>query len=191
VCVLLGLLGILVAGGAYRMGNAKSKQTLTFEPLDLGEHRMPKTKHVELKGVVQTGMIVEFSEDSNGSNTVTNYMPVTASNWKNNEPIIFFLRPHVDVISANNQVHRLDPSSGPFEITLQGVLFRNDLPGPVLTEYEKHGLKVASPHMVLDTDTKTELDIYWEVALIGGICGVVVLFIGGLMAYRNWKEAQG
>ena len=191
VCVLLGLLGILVAGGAYRMGNTKSKQTLSFEPLDLAEHRMPKTNHVELKGVVQTGMMVEFSEDNSGSKTITNYMPVTASNWKNDEPIIFFLRPHINAILADNQVHSLDPNTEPFEIKMQGVLFRNDLPGPVLSEYEKHGLKIASPHLVLDTDTKSELDIYWEVALISAIMGAVVLLVGGLMAYRNWKEAQG
>ncbi len=191
VCVVIGLLGIFVAGGAYRLGNAKSKQALTFEPLDLAEHRMPKTKYVEVKGVVQTGMTVEFTETTNGSKTVTEYLPLTPNGWKTSEPIVFFLRPHGNVIIANNQSYNFDTDTAPFEIKLPGVLFRNDLPGPVISQYEKHGVKIASPHMVLDTNTSAVLDIYWEVALISAIMGVVALITGGIMAYRNWKEAQG
>lgn len=191
ICVGLGLLGIFVAGGAYRLGNAKSKQALTFEPLDLAEHRMPKTKFVEVKGVVQTGMIVEFTETNNGAKTVTEYMPLTPKGWKSSEPIVFFLRPHGNVIIANNHSYNFDPDTAPFEIKLPGVLFRNDLPGPVISQYEKHGVKIVSPHMVLDTNTSAVLDIYWEVAAMGAIMGVVMLIVGGIMAYRNWKEAQG
>jgi hypothetical protein len=118
-------------------------------------------------------------------------MPVTARDWKETDPLIFFLRPHGNVLIANNQSYNIGPNAEPFEVKLPGVLFRNDLPGPVRAQYEKHSLKLASPYMVLDTNTKAELDIYWEVTALAAITGVVVLLVGGLMAYRNWKEAHG
>jgi hypothetical protein len=191
ICVVLGFLGIFVAAGAYRLGNNKSKQALTFEPIALAGHAMPRTRHIELKGWVRTDMTVEFTEDNNGSKTVTSYMPVTARDWKETDPLIFFLRPNGNVLIANNQSYNIGPNAEPFEVKLPGVLFRNDLPGPVRAQYEKHSLKLASPYMVLDTNTKAELDIYWEVTALAAITGVVVLLVGGLMAYRNWKEAHG
>ena len=55
------------------------------------------------------------------------------------------------------------------------------LPGIIEAEYKKHGLTLASPYYVLDTDASADVDIYWEVAAGAGLTGVVLLLSAALV----------
>ena len=61
------------------------------------------------------------------------------------------------------------------------MLFENDLPGIVEAEYQKHGITLASPYYVLDTDVSADVDIYWEVAAGAGLTGLVLLLSAALV----------
>jgi hypothetical protein len=190
---LLGLIGLAVAAGAGWLGYHKSQQPVTFEAVNLADSRAPQSTHVEMTGVARTDLIVQFEETINGNKSVTTYLPLTAPDWQEGQPITYFLRPAVNAIAGPNGYQMLDSNTAPFALTLKGVLFRNDLPGAVQAEYEKHGFALASPSYVLDTKDDADLEIYWEVAAGGGIAALVLLLSAALvpMAQRRAAKRQG
>ena len=190
---LSGLAAIAVAVGSGWLGYRKSQQPVAFEAVNLADHRAPQSTHVEMTGVAQTGLIVQWEETINGDKTTTTYLPLTAPDWQESQPITYFLRPTVNAIAGPDGYHMIDANSPPFALTLKGVLFSNDLPGAVRTEYEKHGLTLASPAYVLDTKDDAELEIYWEVAGGAGITALVLLLSAALMpiAQRRAARRQG
>jgi hypothetical protein len=190
---LIGLAAIAVAVGSGWLGYRKSQQPVAFEAVNLSDHRAPQSTHVEMTGVAQTGMIVEWEETINGNKTTTTYLPLTAPDWKESQPITYFLRPAVNAIAGPDGYHMIDANSPPFALTQKGVLFSNDLPGAVRTEYEKHGLTLASPAYVLDTKEDADLEIYWEVAAGAGITALVLLLSAALVpiAQRRAAKRQG
>jgi len=177
----IGLAAILVAAGAAWLGYQKSQQPVAFEAVNLGDHRAPQTTHVEITGVAQTGMIVEFEETINGNKRVSKYLPLTPPDWQEGQPITYFLKPNIDAYGGPNGYETLDPNTPPFQLTQKGVLFSNDLPGAVEAEYEKHGLKLASPSYVLDANESADIEIYWEVAAGAGITALVLLLSAAIM----------
>ena len=190
---LIGLAAIAVAVGSGWLGYRKSQQPVAFEAVNLADHRAPQSTHVEMTGVAQTGLIVQWEETINGDKTTTTYLPLTAPDWQESQPITYFLRPTVNAIAGPDGYHMIDANAPPFALTQKGVLFSNDLPGAVRTEYEKHGLTLASPAYVLDTKDDAELEIYWEVAGGAGITALVLLLSAALMpiAQRRAARRQG
>lgn len=190
---LIGVVAIGVAGGSAWLGYHKSQQPVAFESVNLADGRTPQSTHVEMTGVAQTGLIVLWEEEINGDKTTTTYLPLTAPDWRDGQPITYFLRPAVNAIAGPDGYHMIAPTSAPFQLTQKGVLFRNDLPGAVQAEYEKNGYTLASPAYVLDTKDDVELEIYWEVAAGAGITALVLLLSAALMpiAQRRAAKRQG
>jgi hypothetical protein len=188
--VLIGLAAIAVTVGSGWLGYHKSQQPVAFEAVNLSDHRAPQSTHVEMTGVAQTGMIVEWEETINGNKTTTTYLPLTAPDWQESQPITYFLRPTVNAIAGPDGYHMIDANAPPFALTQKGVLFSNDLPGAVRAEYEKHGFTLASPAYVLDTKEDAELEIYWEVAAGAGITALVLLLSAALMPIAQRRAAR-
>jgi len=187
--VLLGLVALLVAAGAGWLGYHKSQQPVTFEAVNLADGKAPQSNRVEMTGVARTDLIVQFEETINGNKTETTYLPLTAPDWKDGQPITYFLRPAVNAIAGPNGYQMLDSNTAPFALTMKGVLFRNDLPGAVQAEYEKHGFALSSPIYVLDTKDDADIEIYWEVAGGAGITALVLLLSAALMPIAQ-RRAQ-
>jgi hypothetical protein len=190
--VLLGLAAIPVSAGAGWLGYQKSQQPVTVEAVDLADHRPPQSTHVAMTGVAQTGLIVQYEETVNGSKTVTTYLPLTAPDWAEGQPITYFLKTNITMYMGPQGRFAVDSNAPPFPMTQQGVLLPNDLPGLVAAEYEKHGFTLASPAYVLDPNESADLDIYWELAAIAGIVALVCLLSAALMpiAARNAARRQ-
>jgi hypothetical protein len=186
---LIGLAAIPVAAGSAWLGYHKSQQPVAFEAVNLADGRTPQSTHVEMTGVAQTGLIVLWEEEINGNKTTTTYLPLTAPDWRDGQPITYFLRPAVNAIAGPDGYHMIAPTTASFQLTQTGVLFRNDLPGAVRAEYEKNGYTLASPAYVLDTKDDVELDIYWEVAAGAGITALVLLLSAALVPIAQ-RRAQ-
>jgi hypothetical protein len=187
---LVGLAAIAVAGGSAWLGYHKSQQPVAFEAVNLADGRTTQSTHVEMTGVAQTGLIVVWEEEISGDKTTTTYLPLTAPDWRDSQPITYFLRPTVNAIAGPDGYHIIAPTTAPFQLTQKGVLFRNDLPGAVRAEYETHGYTLASPAYVLDTKEDVELDIYWEVAAGAGITALVLLLSAALMPIAARRAAK-
>ncbi|MBI3709893.1 MAG: hypothetical protein HY246_19775, partial [Proteobacteria bacterium] len=169
----IGVAALAVGAGAGWLGYQKSMAPVTFVPFEVAGKGPPPASHVALTGIAVTGLIVEHKETISGSTRIHTYFPLIEPGWSKSEPIRFFVRPNVTVYRDGGTMYRLHPDTPPFKMTQTGVLFRNDLPGLISAEYEKHGFKLASPHYVLDTDPGSDVEIYWIVAGVGGIGGLV------------------
>jgi len=178
---LIGLAAIPVAAGSAWLGYQKSQQPLTFEAVNAADNRAPQTTHVDLSAVAQTDMIVDFEETTNADKRTQRYLPLTPPDWQPSQPLAYFLRPHMDGYAGPNGYLTFDPATPAFALTQRGVLFENDLPGIVEAEYQKHGITLASPYYVLDTDVSADVDIYWEVAAGAGLTGLVLLLSAALV----------
>jgi hypothetical protein len=186
---LIGVAAMAVAAGAGWLGYHKSQQPVTFELVNLADGRAPQSTHVQVTGVARTDLIVQFEQTINGDKTETTYLPLTAPDWKDGQPITYFLRPAVNAVAGPNGYQMLDSNTAPFMLTQKGVLFRNDLPGAVQAEYEKHGFALSSPIYVLDTKDDADIEIYWEVAGGAGITALVLLLSAALMPIAQ-RRAQ-
>jgi hypothetical protein len=173
--LVLSLGSIVVAAGAGVLGYRKLQEPVTFEPFNLAEGIQPRSSHVELTGMAVPSMQILFTERY----TTTTYMPLVPTQWHEGDPVIYFLRRDGD---------RLGSDRHSFQIRQEGVLIRNDLPGAVASRYEKRGVKVGTPPMVLDAAEHDDLIPYWITAALGGCFGLSLLFAVLLIHIRErWR----
>jgi hypothetical protein len=176
-------MGASAAAGWF--GYQKSIAPVAFEPVSLAEQHAPQSRHVELTAVAQTPLLVEYVEKINGQETTYTYLPLTPPGWRRSDPIAYFLRPNFNVYIGANRTFSIDPNTAPFPIVQKGVLFRDDLPGLVISEYEKHGFRLASSPVVLDTKLDSDTDIYFEIALGAGFFVVTAFAVAAIFAFKT------
>jgi hypothetical protein len=173
----LGLVMFLV-GGAITYN--KSQRVVTFVPFDVSGGVAPTSDYVELTGIAVPRMQLQFEEKSSGHTTTTTYIPVLPQGWKKGDPVTYFLRPNFTYYASEAGSHPMDADSPAFRIKQTGVLFRDDLPGLIGARYEQLAIKLGTPPIVLDTNPRSELAVYWGITFAGGIMVVMtpMLLIG-------------
>lgn len=174
---IFGVLALAVAASSFVLGSWKSAEPAVIETVDLPADKPPQSNHVRMSGLARTDMIVTLD----GPRGRKFYLPLTASNWKRSDAIVYFLQTNVDAyLMPDGHTLSLDANTPPFRITVAGVLVPNDLPGPVAEIYRKRNLALASPPMVLELSAGADLTPYWVVAGVGTLLGLVCLFVAGL-----------
>jgi hypothetical protein len=173
--VIVALVGIVVGTVAGLLGYRKSQETYAFEPLNLADGNQPRSSHVELTATAAPSMQIQYIEKTTGETRTTVFIPLLPPQWHQGVPIVYFLRPHSAYYVGPNGTFPLSEESRAFHIQQQGVLMRNDIPGVVTTAYEKRGIKLGTPPIVLDTDTRADLDVYWIIAIMAGLMGLILL----------------
>jgi hypothetical protein len=78
--------------------------------------------------------------------------------------------------------------SGPVTIGQPGVLIRDGLPGPAAFLFKKHGIKLGTPPIVLETDREADLYPLLETAFWCALFGLLVLGIFGSLTVRWLRE---
>ena len=176
---LIGVGLLVVAVGAGGLGYRKSQERVEFERLDLSHYQPPASTHVELTGLAHPGMSVTRPHSTNGSSIKSTYLPVTGRDWRRDQPITHFLKP-------------AEPIGGdaPIEISLRGVLVRDDLPGIVAAEYEKHGLTLASPLYILDTKADADYAAYGIVAMGAVVAALLCLVMSVVVRVQSWRTQR-
>jgi hypothetical protein len=174
--LVLGLGAIVVAACAGVLGYRKLQEPVTFEPLNLADGIQPRSSHFELTGMAVPSMQIAFT----GRDITTTYMPLVPPQWHKGDPVVYFLSRDGD---------HLDSDSHSFQIRQQGVLIRDDLPGAVASRYEKHGIKLGTPPMVLYTAEHDDLIPYWITAALGGCFGLFLLFPVLVIHVRERRRA--
>jgi hypothetical protein len=182
--LIVALVGIVVGTVAGLIGYRKSQETYAFEPLNLADGIQPRSSHVELTGTAAPSMQVQFIEKTTGETRTTVFIPLLPPQWHQGVPIVYFLRPHSGYYVGPNGTFPLSEESRAFHIQQQGVLMRNDMPGVVTTAYEKRGIKLGTPPIVLDTDTRADIDVYWIIAIMAGLMGLILLLSVSMLRIR-------
>lgn len=183
VVVPLGLIGLVVAGGAYLFSTTlpdADAPPATVDLASMGE-AVPPEGPVILVGEAVTARTVIWEETSNSTTRREFYVPIVVAGAEA-APIRYFLK--------TNATHYLDPaarrpqpydgSGDPvFAITTQaGVLIANDLPGAVAAYYRDNGVALAERYYVLDLSPFGARDRFYIVAGVAGLVGFMFLAAG-------------
>jgi hypothetical protein len=174
--LVLGLGAIVVATGAGVLGYRKLQESVPFEPLNLADGTQPRSSHVELTGLALPSLQIVFTERY----TTTTYMPLVPPQWHKGDPVVYFLAQDGD---------HLDSDRHSFQVRQQGVLMR-DLPGAVASRYEKGGIKLGTPPIVLDAAEHDDLIPYWITAAVAGSFGLPLLFAVLQIHVRERRRAK-
>jgi len=185
---ILGLAAIVVAAGAGALGYQKSMRANVSEVVDLSAHQVPQSTHLRLTAVARPGLLTQFRIKAGGFDQTDTFLPLTAADWKQGDPVVYFLKTNISAYLLPNGggVIMLNRTTAPFAITEEGVLLRDDLPGPIAELYRKDGIALGAPVFVLDAINKAaDVTIYWMVAAGGGVAGFFLLVTAAALAQRQ------
>jgi hypothetical protein len=186
----LGLAAAAAGAGWYGYGKATDK--VAFESFDLSNGKVPSSNHVTMTGVAHPEYLVEFETKRSGSSTVDRYFPLTATNWRTGDPLVYFIKTNVTAYMPpeGGRPFEISRRTPPFRMTTQqSVLIENGLPGPVAEVYRKHNVALAPVPVLLDHPS-AEAAPYFITAGIGGVGGIWCLVAAATMAIRRRRQAQ-
>src|SRR5262249_32485177 len=89
--VILGMVAIAVAAGAFLLGYQKSQEPIVTETVALALAKPPQSGHVRMTAIARTDMIMRFEERGR----LRFYVPLTAPNWKRSDPLVYFLQTNI------------------------------------------------------------------------------------------------
>jgi hypothetical protein len=157
---------IAVGVGAGIIGYRKTPRNVTFETLNLADNKPPSSRFVKLTGMAMPNLMSQYSESIKGSSFLETYIPVVAPNWRQGDPVVYFIHPF------RNTFSHLEPAM----VSQTGVLLPNALTGPALFICKKHGLNLANPSFVLEKDPQAGMEPYLYTVIFSTIIGLC-LFI--------------
>jgi hypothetical protein len=188
VVLVVGLVLVAMAAGAGWYGYRKASANVPFEGFDLANSKMPPSNHVVMSGVAHTEYQVEFQTKSGGLTSLDRYIPITATNWRRGDPLVYFMKTNATAYlpPEGGKFFEFSQRTPPFAMTTQpGVLIENNLPGPVAEVYRKHNVAVAPVPILLDLDTSADAKPYFLTAGVSGIGGFICLLTAAMMAIRH------
>ena len=184
---LLGIVLLAVGAGAGWLGYQKSQEVITYESIDLSAGQKPSSNHAVLTGIAHTEYLLQLETKRRGKTTVDSYFPIASSAWRRGEPFVYFVKTNATAYlpHSGGQPVMLSGRTPPFQMTTEkSLLVRNGLPGPVGEAFRK-AVTVADPPIVLDMNPNADFEMYWIVAIIGGLLGFGLLLTAAVMASRR------
>ena len=184
---------LALAAGAGSLGYRKSLEQHSFESVDLGNNATPASSHVVMTGLARTEHILKFKTTIGGTTRVDTYVPLTPSNWRRGDPLVYFLKTNATVYIPPGEIKALQysPETPPFRITTQpGTLLHNALPGPLAESYRKRGIAVAESPIVLDLDSEAEVEPFYVAAGVAGLIGLCCLAAAAMAALQGRRVAR-
>jgi len=187
----LGVVGLVIGSASGLIGYYKYERAMTFVPFDISNGGTPPSPYVELTAIAIPGMQIHSEETFLGTTTINSYIPLVPKGWKKGEPITYFLRPHGNYYAGPNGGSDLSENGKPFHIKQTGLLFRDDLPGLVTLGFEKNGIKLGSPPIVLDTNERADVTPYFGFAFGGVVLAMMTPAILLGLRLRNRRIRRG
>jgi hypothetical protein len=137
IIALVGL-GFLVAGGwkIYRAQHAGAQATVSLDDLEAG--KAPTALWVTTRGIPLNDVAVTF-----GGSSKSKFVPIISGHQ---DPQQAGARLFLKLNDENQSA----PGSAESPAEFDGMLFHNDLPGPVRISWQKDGLLKGGDHYVLD-----------------------------------------
>lgn len=173
---VFSLLLIVVGVGTGVIGYLKTPKSVTFAALNLAGGAPPQSKYVKLTGLAVPPLKSQYRVGIRYPYDVETYIPVVPPNWRQGDPVVYFLHPFED--SYGN--------SGPVMVAQTGVLIPDALPGPAAFISRKHGLTLAEPTFVLEHDPQADMDPYLYTTAyctIIGLCLFIPFALAGIGSF--------
>jgi hypothetical protein len=187
VAALVGVVLLAVGGGAGWLGYQKSQEIITYEFVNLSAGQAPSSNHAVMTGIAHTEYLLQFELKRRSSTTVDNYFPLASSGWRRGEPFVYFVKTNAAAYLPQNggPPVMISGRTPPFQMTTEkALLVRNGLPGPVGEAFRK-SITLAETPIVLDMNPNADFEVFWIIAIIGGLMGFGMLLTAAVMATRR------
>lgn len=182
--VLIGVLCLLVAGGAYMLAQGVpdgSEPATAIDALALGSGPVPQGK-VMVRGAVVPEATTGVSETSRYIDRNILYVAFRVEGAASGPPHRLFVERYMGDSSGAAVTQGFFPEQ-------DGYLIENGLPPPALADLAARGIKVASPHYVLRPGDDTRRTPYYVVAALGVLIGSICLLVGLIAFLRAGARA--
>jgi len=178
---LIGLLLILIGGGAYAVSQTLPDGSEPAQPIDgarLAGGQVPTSK-VRIRGTDDLAARVQYVQRGADERTIF-YAGFRLDGEAKDAPLRLFVARNTPGPEALTTLQAFLPEQ-------TGYLVENGLPEGALTELRGRGLQVATPHYVLQTGDLARREPYYIVAALAGFIGLVSLLVGfaGLLQARR------
>jgi hypothetical protein len=98
--LIIAALALAIGGVALWLGYQKTNESVTFEALDLADHRVPQTTHVRVTAVALAPLTLRFTTESAGRTDTDNYVPLVPADWHKGDPLAYFMRTQIDAFQG-------------------------------------------------------------------------------------------
>ena len=188
-----GVVALVVAAGAGALGYGESTKVPTVATLDLRQSTaLPTADHFIVTAMARPDLMVGLETETRGGKRTYSYVPLTAPDWQRSQPLTYFLKTNQNAWqpAGGGRVYRLVPNQPPFLMTTQpAVIESHALPGPVREAYRNNNVVLTRKLHVFSQSTSEELHLYWAIAGVGGLVGIICLLAAGLVALRLRRSA--
>lgn len=193
VVATAGVGALIVAAGAGALGYSEASRAPTVATLDLRQTTaLPAADHFIVTGMARPDLMVGLETETRGAKRNYSYVPLTAPDWRRGQPLTYFLKTNQNayVPPGGGQAFRLAPNQPPFLMTTQpAAIEAHALPGPVREAYRTHNVPLTRKLHIFSQSTSEELHLYWAIAGVGALVGVICLLAAGLVALRLRRTA--
>ena len=190
---LAGVAALVVAAGAGALGYVESSKVPTVATFDLRQTTaLPTTDHFVVTGMARTDLMVGLETESRGTKSTYSYVPLTAPDWQRGQPLTYFLKTNQTAYlpPGGGRTFRLARNQPPFLLTTQpAVVESHALPGPVREAYRNNNIALAPQLHIFSQNLSEELYLYWAIAGVGALVGVICLLAAGMLALRLRRRA--
>ena len=181
--MLVGLLGILIGGGAFAISRTLPDGSERAEPFDavrLGSGPAPSPR-VRIRGMddpaARTQVVRRGVDDR-----VTFYAGFRLEGEAKDAPLRLFVERSTPGQEALTTLQAFLPEQ-------TGYLVENGVPAEALDALRARGIRVASPLWLLQTASLARREPYYIAAAVGGFVGLVFLLVGFATSLQGRRRA--
>jgi hypothetical protein len=180
IFMLVGLLGILAGGGAFAFSRTLpdgSERAESYDASRLGNGPAPTAK-VRIRGnddPAARAQVVRRGVDDR----VTFYAGFRLEGEAKDAPLRLFIERNTPGPEALTTLQAFLPEQ-------TGYLVENGVPAEALDALRARGIRVASPHWLLQTGNLAKREPYYIVAAVGGFVGLVFVLVG----FATWLQGR-
>jgi hypothetical protein len=191
---IVGVVALLMAAGAYTIGQREEARVRTVATLDLRQTMTPPAaERLVVIGLAHPDLTTSLETTMRSSTRTEYYVPLTAPDWQPDQPLVYFLKTEQNAFiePGTRRIHSLTSDHEPFALTTGPAYIESHmLPGPLREEYRRAGLVLGPRLHILNQQTSSAFHLYWAAALIGGIIGVACVAGAGAAALNLWLRKR-
>lgn len=177
---IIGVICMVVGFASYSLSQRVPDGSEPATPLDIAalETTGPPETKVSIRGEIDPDISSAIQEKSNNIDINTGYIGFLPDGSDKKAPIRFFVQRG---LGNSAEVARVSHAFLPEQ---EGYLIKDGLPPLVLSDFQKRGITIASPHYLLDPGSSTRRDNYYIVAALGGLIGFICVMVAAATAIR-------
>lgn len=178
--MLIGVLLLLVGGGAFAISQTLPDGSEPAEPIDaarLAAGQAPATK-VRIRGTDDLAARLQVNRRG-ADERVVFYAGFRLEGDAKAAPLRLFIERNTPGPEALTTLQAFLPEQ-------TGYLVQDGLPDEAIADLRSRGIALASPHWVLKTGDLARREPYYIAAALGGFIGLVCLLVG----FATWLQAR-